>query len=834
MQDYLVIKGARVHNLKNINLNIPRNKLIVITGPSGSGKSSLAFDTIYAEGHRRYMESLSSYAKQFIKHLLQKPDVDFIEGLSPSIAIDQKTATRSQRSTIGTLTGAYDYLRVLYTRIGRPFCYKCGRPIVARGLDELIEAIQGMPERTKIQILSPIVVGRKGEYKKELTEIRKKGFIRARIDGQMVDLTGDVHLDRYKRHDIDVVVDRLLIKPDINKRLAESIGLALKFSDFVVINILDEDRDIIFSKSLTCSHCNVGYPEITASFFSFNSPYGFCTACKGLGTLEQGEVCPSCHGYRLRKEALHIKVGDKHIGELAALSIDQALRFFDKLSLTERESQIGTRILKAIHEKLEFLNKIGVSYLAIDRPVYTLSGGEVQRVRIATQLGSSLTGVTYILDEPSIGLHPSDCEALLTSLAELRDMDNTVIVVEHDEETINKADFIVDMGLTGGFQGGYVIVAGSRSKVIAEKGSPTGLYLRGERTIPVPKTRRVGKKSITVRGASAYNLKNIDVPFPLGVLTCVTGVSGSGKSTLVYEILYKALSKKLHRANLLVAGPHQSIEGIEHVDKVILIDQSPLGRTPRSNPATYTGVLGIIRNLFTSLPDSRVRGYKPGRFSFNVPGGRCEACKGDGTIRMEMHFLPDVFVPCELCEGKRFNRETLAICYKGKSISDVLEMTVTDGLEFFRAIPILRDKLMTLERVGLGYIRLGQPASTLSGGEAQRIKLSRELIRKATGKTIYLLDEPTTGLHFVDIENLLTILHELVDKGNTVIVIEHHLDIIKSADYIIDLGPVGGQNGGYLITSGTPEAVAENPESLTGRFLRKKLNLEQKQHAVKT
>ena len=833
MQDYLVIKGARVHNLKNIDLNIPRNKLIVITGPSGSGKSSLAFDTIYAEGHRRYMESLSSYAKQFIHHMLQKPDVDLIEGLSPSIAIDQKTATRSQRSTIGTLTGVYDYLRVLYTRIGRPFCYECGRPIVARGLDELIGAIQGLPERTKIQILSPVVVGRKGEYKKEIAEIRKKGFIRARIDGQMVDLTGDVHLDRYRRHDIDVVVDRLLIKPDINKRLTESIGLALKFSDFVVINIIDEDRDIIFSKSLTCRYCNIGYPEITPGFFSFNSPYGFCPVCKGLGMLENDEVCPTCQGYRLRKEAFHIKVGDRHIGELTALSIEQALIFFDNLTLTERESQIGARILKAIREKLAFLSKIGVSYLAIDRPVYTLSGGEVQRVRIATQLGSSLTGVTYIMDEPSIGLHPSDCEALLTSLADLKDMDNTVIVVEHDEETINKADYIVDMGMTGGLEGGYVIAAGSRSHVIAQEHSLTGLYLRGERTIPVPKIRRTGSKSITVRGASAYNLQNIDVAFPLGVLTCVTGVSGSGKSTLVYDILYKALSSRLHRGSL-VAGAHQAIEGIEHVDKVILIDQSPLGRTPRSNPATYTGVLGIIRNLFTSLPDSRVRGYKPGRFSFNVPGGRCEACKGDGTIRMEMHFLPDVFVPCELCEGRRFNRETLTIRYKGKSISDVLEMTVTDGLEFFRPIPILRDKLMTLERVGLGYIRLGQSASTLSGGEAQRIKLSRELIRKATGKTIYLLDEPTTGLHFVDIENLLTILHELVEKGNTVIVIEHHLDIIKSADYIIDLGPFGGQHGGRLVTSGTPEAVAEHTESLTGRFLRKKLNLEPQERAVKT
>ena len=826
MQDYLIIKGARVHNLKNISLNIPRNRLVVITGPSGSGKSSLAFDTIYAEGHRRYMESLSAYAKQFIQHL-QKPDVDFIEGLSPSIAIDQKTVTRTQRSTIGTLTGAYDYLRVLYTRIGKPFCYECGQPIVTQGLDELIGAIYSLPERTKIQILSPLVVGRKGEYKKELADIRKKGFIRARIDGKIVDLTGGVKLDRYKRHDIDVVVDRLLIKPDIKKRLTESIGLALKFSDFVVINIMDEERDIIFSKSLTCRHCNVGYPEINASFFSFNSIYGFCPTCKGLGTLDSWQdnarVCDTCQGFRLRKEALHIKINNHHIGEISSLSIEQARKFFDTLSLTERESQIGSRILKAIREKLEFLGKIGVSYLTLERPVFTLSGGEVQRVRIATQLGSSLTGVTYILDEPSIGLHPSDCEALLASLTELRDMNNTVIVVEHDEETINKADFIVDMGLTGGIQGGYVVVAGSRSQVIAEKSSPTGLYLRGERKIDIPGKRRIGKKNITVRGASAYNLKAIDVTFPIGLLICVTGVSGSGKSTLVYEIVYKAFSKKLYRAKE-TPGSHLSIEGMENVDKVILIDQSPLGRTPRSNPATYTGMFDIIRSLFASLPESKVRGYKPGRFSFNVPGGRCEACKGDGNIRMAMHFLPDVFVLCELCGGSRFNRETLEIRYKGKSISEVLEMTVSNALEFFRPIPMLRDRLMTLERVGLGYIKLGQPASTLSGGEAQRIKLSRELIRKATGKTLYLLDEPTTGLHFVDIENLLTILHELVDKGNTVIVIEHHLDIIKSADYVVDLGPMGGQEGGYLVASGTPEDVAKHPKSLTGKFLRRKLN----------
>lgn len=826
MQDYLIIKGARVHNLKDINLTFPRNRLIVITGPSGSGKSSLAFDTIYAEGHRRYMESLSAYAKQFIQHL-QKPDVDFIEGLSPSIAIDQKTTTRSLRSTIGTLTGAYDYLRVLYTRIGRPFCYECGRPIVTQGLDELIGAIHSMPEGTKIQILSPLVVGRKGEYKKELADIRKKGFIRARIDGQIVDLTGDVHLDRYKRHDIEVVVDRLIIKPEIKKRLTESIGLALKFSEFVVINIMGEERDVVFSKSLTCRYCSVGYPEINASFFSFNSPYGACPTCSGLGTVNSWQdniqLCADCQGFRLRKEALHIKIDNHHIGEISSLSIKQVKEFFESLSLTERESQIGARILKAIREKLEFLGKIGVNYLTLDRPVFTLSGGEVQRVRIATQLGSSLTGVTYILDEPSIGLHASDCEALLTSLTELRDMNNTVIVVEHDEETINKADFIVDMGPTGGAEGGHVLVAGPRSHVIAEKSSPTGMYLRGERTIDVPAKRRTGSGSITVLGASAYNLKDIDVVFPLGVLICVTGVSGSGKSTLVHDIVYKAFIKKLFRTNA-VPGSHRAIEGMENLNKVILIDQSPLGRTPRSNPATYTGVFGIIRNLFASLPESKVRGYKPGRFSFNVPGGRCEACKGDGNIRMEMHFLPDVFVPCELCGSKRFNRETLEIRYKDKSISDLLEMTVSSALEFFSPIPMLRDKLMTLERVGLGYIKLGQPANTLSGGEAQRIKLSRELIRKATGKTLYILDEPTTGLHFVDIENLLTILHELVDKGNTVIVIEHHLDIIKSADYVIDLGPIGGQEGGYLVASGTPEEVADNPDSLTGRFLRKKLN----------
>jgi excinuclease ABC subunit A len=834
MQDSIVIKGARVHNLRNIDLIIPRSKLVVITGPSGSGKSSIAFDTIYAEGQRRYMESLSAYTRQFL-HELQKPDVDSIEGLSPSIALDQKVPSTSQRSTVGTITGLYDYLRVLYTRIGKPFCFQCGNAVKTQADKEMIDAIMYLPLNSKIQILSPIVTGRKGEYKKELDEIRRKGFIRARIDGTIVDLTEKIRLERYKRHYIEVVVDRLIIKPDIRKRLSEAIQLALKFSDFVIVNVLDEMRDIIFSKSLSCHHCGISYPEINARFFSFNSPYGACPRCKGTGTdiLERVEAavsshdemtsCAECGGYRLRKEALSVLIEGRHIGEISALSIEEALSFFYNLTLTDREREIGSRVIRSIHEQLGFMVKMGLTYLTINRVASTLSGGEAQRVRLATQLGASLTGVIYILDEPSIGLHPVDCEALLYSLQDLTDADNTVIVVEHDEETIRRADYIVDMGPGAGMKGGEIIAAGSIDEIMAHKESLTGAFLRRERTISVPERRRRPKEFIMIRGAQAHNLKSIDAAFPLGVFTCVTGVSGSGKSSLVFDILYKALSHKLEGSHNGGAPLYDRIEGIDKLDKVIHIDQRPLGRTPRSNPATYTGLFAIIRALFANLHESKVRGYKPGRFSFNISGGRCEVCKGDGVVKVAMHFLPDVYVPCEFCSGKRYNKETLEIRYKDKNIAEILDLTVSDALEFFNAIPMLRDKLLTLDRVGLGYLTLGQPATTLSGGEIQRLKLSKELSKKATGRTFYLMDEPTTGLHFIDIEKLLSIINELVEKGNSVVVIEHNLDVIKNADYIIDLGPGGGNKGGQIIASGKPEEIIANSECLIGKYLKDKL-----------
>jgi excinuclease ABC subunit A len=899
MLDSIIVKGARVHNLKSIDVKIPRDRFVVITGPSGSGKSSLAFDTIYAEGQRRYVESLSAYASQFLKQM-QKPDVDFIEGLSPSIAIEQKTTTKSPRSTLGTITEIYDYLRVIYARIGHISCYRCGNPITAQSTNQIIKSVIELPQGTRLQILSPIVIGRKGEYKRELYEMRRKGFIRARIDGEMVDLTEEIKLNKHKRHNIDIVIDRLIIKPGIERRVTEAIEMAMRFKDVVIVNIIEEQtgihgyvpsgsysgggKDMLFSRQLACPKCAISYPEVSPRFFSFNSPYGACPECKGIGfeiigsemriaeedieelildtssvrISDRFRLCSFCGGLRLRKEALGIRIvgttrfrDGLNIGELSNMPIRAAIDFFETLKLSEREEVIVSKVLKEIKERLIFLDKVGVGYLTLSRPAFTLAGGEAQRIRLATQLGSSLTGALYILDEPSIGLHPQDCGKLLDSLCKLRDIGNTVIVVEHDEDTIRRADHIIDMGPGAGMNGGYIVAEGDLRSISENKFSPTGSYLRGSLTIAVPEKRREPKGYITVLGAQEFNLKNIDVKIPLGVFTCVTGVSGSGKSTLVFEILYKALMKRLYPIRKKISyepsngvyshrkksratfyegdypfhgiGKHRGIEGVEEIDNVIDINQSPLGKTPRSNPATYTGVFAFIRNLFSQVPDSRVRGYKPGRFSFNVLGGRCEACKGNGLIKVEMHFLPDMYVPCDICKGKRYNAETLNIRYKGKNISDILDMTVTQALEFFGSIPPLKHKLSTLDNVGLGYIKLGQSATTLSGGEAQRVKLSRELGKKVTGRTLYILDEPTTGLHVVDIQKLLNVLNSLVDAGNTVVVIEHNPEVIKVADYIIDLGPGGGEEGGRVVATGTPEEVASNPESRTGTFLKKKL-----------
>ena len=830
MQDYIIIKGARVHNLKDLDLKIPRDSLTVITGPSGSGKSSLAFDTIYAEGQRRYVESLSSYARQFLEQL-QKADVDSIEGLSPAIAIEQKTTAKTLRSTVGTITEIYDYLRVAYTRIGRLSCYKCGKPVSAQGTEQIINLISTLPPGTRIQVLAPIAQGRKGEYKKELFEARRKGFIRARIDGETTDITKEVILNRHKRHNIEIVVDRLIIKQNIEKHLSKAVTLATGFGDVVIIHILEEDRDLFLSTKLACPGCGINYPEISPRFFSFNSPFGACPFCNGMGFQgadEESEetegliACPHCNGQRLREEALSVRIGGLNISELSSKPISDIIDFFRELTLSKTEQLIASKILKETKERLSFLHQVGLGYLTLSRPAVTLSSGEAQRIKLATQVGSSLTGVLYIFDEPSIGLHPRDCTKLLNSICRLRDSGNTVIVVEHDEETMHAADHIIDMGPGAGIHGGSIVSQGSLDDILKDPASLTGSFLTGRQSIPVPETRRKPSGFLTIKGASEFNLKNISVKVPLGVFTCVTGVSGSGKSTLIFEVLYKALAKNIYSSKAM-PGAHRTIQGIEQIDKVIDIDQSPLGRTPRSNPATYTGLFTFIRNLFSQLPDSRVRGYGPGRFSFNVPGGRCEACKGDGLIRVSMHFLPDVYVPCDDCKGSRYNKETLNIKYKGKNISDVLNMTVSQALEFFGAVPMLRNKLFTMEKVGLGYIQLGQSATTLSGGEAQRIKLSRELSKRGTGKTVYILDEPTTGLHFVDIQKLLDVLNGLVDAGNSVIVIEHNLDIMKSADHIIDLGPEGGDAGGEILAEGTPEEVVKNKGSHTGKYLKSKL-----------
>lgn len=834
MQKFILIRGAREHNLKNIDLAIPRDAITVITGPSGSGKSSLAIDTIYAEGQRRYVESLSAYSRQFLEQL-QKPDIDSIEGLSPSIAIDQKTVSRSPRSTLGTITEIYDYLRVLYTRLGKPFCYNCGSEISPQESNNILKAVLSLPANTRIQILSPIVRDRKGNYHKELQEMRSEGFVRARIDNEMVDLTHDIILEKKKRHTIEIVIDRLIIKNGIERQATEAIETSFKYADTLVVNIVDKNKDIIFSTTAACLKCGISYPDINPRFFSFNSASGACPACNGLGfkggqedstAIFQQQRCRECNGLRLRKEALSVIFQGINIGDFCRMSASDAISFLGNIVLTERENIIASRILKEVKDRLSFLIHVGLGYLTLDRPSLTLSGGESQRMRLATQMGSSLTGVLYVLDEPSIGLHPKDCGKLLESLSDIKNAGNTIIVVEHDEETINWADHIVDMGPGAGTKGGWVVAEGTAEEIKQNVKSLTGQYLKGTLSIATPAKRRKARDFIAIKGASEHNLKNIDVKLPLKLFTCVTGVSGSGKSTLIFDLLYEAAHKSLSRlpANRLL--PHKKytdITGLHLIDRVISIDQSPIGRTPRSNPATYTAFFSSIRELFSLLQDSKIRGYSSSRFSFNLPGGRCESCHGNGLIKVEMHFLPDVYILCDSCKGKRYNSETLEIKFKGKNISEVLDMTITEGLNFFENIPKIRRKLVVLEDIGLGYLQLGQSALTLSGGESQRIRLSRELGKKSTGNTLYILDEPTTGLHFSDIQRLLDIINMLVDQGNTVIVIEHNLDVIKSADYLVDLGPEGGENGGCVIAQGTPEDVINNPASYTGMFLKSKL-----------
>lgn len=936
----IIIKGARQHNLRNIDVEIPRDKLVVITGLSGSGKSSLAFDTIYAEGQRRYVESLSAYARQFLGQM-DKPDVDSIEGLSPAISIDQKTTSRNPRSTVGTITEIYDYLRLLYARIGNPHCPNCGKPISRQTVQQIIDQLLTLAEGTRIQVLAPVVRGRKGEHKKVLESIRREGFVRIRVDGELHEVTDPLNLDKNKKHTIEIVVDRIVIRSDIHSRLTDSVETALQYGEGIVVVDVIGQEELLFSEHFACVDCGISMEELTPRMFSFNSPYGACPECDGLGSkleidpdlvvdydlsLSEGALipwrssksqwleaildavcreyridpeqplkelppesvdvllygideavsfeytnrqeqtrmyssvyeglipflnrryrestsdwarqeleqymsentCTACKGRRLRPEVLGVTVGGKNIMEVSALSVRDSLTFFEQLELSEVDLMIGRQIIKEIEERLRFLDNVGLDYLTLDRAAATLSGGEAQRIRLATQIGSSLIGVLYILDEPSIGLHQRDNQRLLDTLKHLRDLGNTLIVVEHDEDTMRAADWIIDIGPGAGAHGGEVVAAGDYDAICASENSLTGQYLSGKKQIPVPKVRRKPNgKSIKVIGAKENNLRNIDVEFPLGVFICVTGVSGSGKSTLVNEILYKQLAHVLYRSTQR-AGSHDRIEGIEHIDKVINIDQSPIGRTPRSNPATYTGTFDYIRELFSMTPEAKIRGYKPGRFSFNVKGGRCEACRGDGIIKIEMHFLPDVYVPCEVCKGSRYNRETLEVRYRGKSIADVLNLTVDEAVELFQSIPKIHRKLQTLKDVGLGYIKLGQPATQLSGGEAQRVKLATELSRRSNGKTLYILDEPTTGLHFEDIRKLLEVLQRLVEAGDTVLVIEHNLDVIKCADYIIDLGPEGGERGGMVIAAGTPEEIAANPHSYTGHYLKAVLQAERR------
>ena len=938
-KQYIKIRGANEHNLKNISVDIPRNELVVLTGLSGSGKSSLAFDTIYAEGQRRYMESLSSYARQFLGQM-EKPEVESIEGLSPAISIDQKSTNRNPRSTVGTVTEIYDYMRLLYARIGIPHCPKCGREIHKQTIDQMVDQIMAMPERTKIQLLAPVVRGRKGEHVKVLEQARKSGYMRVRIDGNLYELSEEIKLEKNIKHNIDIIVDRLVVKAGIENRLTDSIETVMSLSNGLMTVDVIGGEPVNFSQSFSCPDCGISIDEVEPRSFSFNNPFGACPECFGLGykmefdedlmipdkslSISQGAIvvmgwqsctdkgsftraildalaeeyhfsldtpfqdypkeihdiiiygtgghevkgryksqrgegiydvafeglienvnrryketfseaskaeyetymritpCPACKGQRLKKESLAVTVGGLNIYQATNMSIVKFKEFMDGLTLTPMQQTIGASILKEIKARISFLIDVGLDYLSLSRATGTLSGGEAQRIRLATQIGSGLVGVAYILDEPSIGLHQRDNDKLLKTLLHLRDLGNSVLVVEHDEDTMRAADCIVDIGPGAGEHGGQIVAVGTAEEIMKNPESITGAYLSGRLQIPVPDQRRTPTGWITVRGAEENNLKKIDVSFPLGVMTCVTGVSGSGKSSLVNEILYKALAKKLNRART-IPGKHKCIEGVEQLDKIIAIDQSPIGRTPRSNPATYTGVFDLIRDLFASTADAKAKGYNKGRFSFNVKGGRCEACSGDGIIKIEMHFLPDVYVPCEVCGGKRYNRETLEIKYKGKSIYDVLDMTVEDALKFFENVPSITRKIQTLYDVGLGYVRLGQPSTELSGGEAQRIKLATELSKRSTGKTIYILDEPTTGLHFADVHKLIEILRRLSDGGNTVVVIEHNLDVIKTADYIIDIGPEGGDKGGTVIAKGTPEEVAESPVSYTGKYVKKYL-----------
>lgn len=850
----LVVRGARVHNLKNISVTLPRDKLVVLTGPSGSGKSSLAFDTIYAEGQRRYVESLSAFARQFLDQMT-KPDVDSIEGLSPTISIEQRTTSYNPRSTVGTVTEIYDYLRLLYSRVGKPYCWKCGDPIRSQSQQQIADMILAMADDSKVSILSPVVKGRKGEYQKELHELRQKGFVRILLDGETVDLSDEIHLDKNKKHDISVYVDRLIIRGDrgnLISRISDSVELALKMGEGTLLLETFTDgvpQQILMSEKFACTRCQISYPSPEPRSFSFNSPAGACAECDGIGfeVLDEEvdgadvnktedasslfipkppETCKVCNGARLRKESLHFKVSDKNIFEVCSLSISELAEYFQNLVLSERDLLVASRILKEIRERAGFLTQVGVGYLTLARSAQSLSGGEAQRIRLATQIGSALVGVIYVLDEPSIGLHQKDNKKLLDTLFRLRDMGNTVLVVEHDRDTIELADWVVDLGPGAGVTGGSVMAEGTPKQLLKSKESLTGKYLRGELEIKVPAVRRPAdmKAAITISKAKKNNLKTLDVSFPLGNFICVTGPSGSGKSTLVIDTLYPALARALYKVDVgdLEIG---SISGVGAIDKVIDIDQSAIGKTPRSNPATYTGLFSLIRDLFASLPESKVRGYAPGRYSFNVKGGRCDTCEGDGLTKVEMHFLPDVYVMCETCRGRRYNRETLEVRYKGKNIADVLEMTGAEAIDFFDAIPTIKTKLTVLNDVGLGYLQLGQSATTLSGGEAQRIKLAKELSRRATGRTFYILDEPTTGLHFDDIRKLIDILQRLVDQGNTVLVIEHNLDIIKVADHIIDMGPEGGLGGGRILAAGTPEDVALNKLSETGKFLRPYLNI---------
>jgi excinuclease ABC subunit A len=923
----IVIKGASQHNLKHLDLEIPKNKLVVITGLSGSGKSSLAFDTIYAEGQRRYVDSLSAYARQFLEQM-EKPEVEHIEGLSPAIAIEQKTVSRNPRSTVGTVTEVHDYLRLLFARVGVPHCPNCGRLIASQTPPQIVDQILELPAGTRLQVLAPVVRGRKGEHRRTFEELSRKGFVRVRVDGELREIEPELALDKNSKHTIEVVIDRIAAKPEVRARLTEAVELALRTGDGLVVVSAEGREEQLYSEKLACSVCGISVPELAPRMFSFNSPYGACRSCDGLGermefdpvrlvpdpslsiadgavvawghreesmqalqtalghpkfdleapfeklpeavrhaliqgveavppgmkkpvwmanwkfggiiprldewyrsstsqsvreTLEEYMLhrpCPACGGARLRPESLAVRVAGKNIAEVSALSISRAYEAFSALPLGPQEQKIARPILKEVVERLGFMLQVGLGYLTLSRPAASLSGGEGQRIRLATQIGSRLSGVLYVLDEPSIGLHPRDHRRLLDMLIEMRDLGNSVLVVEHDEQTIRAADHVIDLGPGAGEQGGHLVAQGTPAQIAAHPDSLTGAYMSGRRSIPLPERRRTpGKHALAVRGAAEHNLRDIDARFPLGLFIAVTGVSGSGKSTLVNEILHRALQRALYRTSV-EAGKHRALEGVQQVDKVIALDQSPIGRTPRSNPATYTGLFGPIRDLFARVPEARARGYGAGRFSFNVKGGRCEACQGDGILRIEMHFLPDVYVTCEECRGKRYNRDTLEVRYKGKTIAEVLEMSVDQALPFFSAVPILRRKLETLEAVGLGYVRLGQSATTLSGGEAQRIKLSRELSRRDTGRTVYLLDEPTTGLHFEDVRRLLGVLHRLVDAGNTVIVIEHHLDVIKSADWLLDLGPEGGDDGGRIVAEGAPELVAGVAASRTGQALR--------------